>query len=149
VGTHRGRIGCLREDETFTVLRTRHDFVYDIRDDWDDNFPADDLHPAFSNLYSDFSSWGCLTIRGDCPKGTGDFKGEYKEFRKALGLLKPGEGDYGRKFSCVMLTGLEAAAASESSGSASQQLVRLRQGSRGDRVGALQQKLGLAGDGNF
>src|SRR5262249_7134872 len=86
VGTHRGRIGCLREDDTFTVLRTRHDFVYDIRDDWDDNFPADDLHPAFSNLYSDFSSWGCLTIRGDCPKGTGDFKGEYKEFRKALGL---------------------------------------------------------------
>jgi hypothetical protein len=147
VGPHNGRIGCLREDEDFTVLRTPKDYVFDTKDVWDNNFPADDLHPAFANASAQFSSWGCQTVRGDCPKGTDSFSGEYKDFRHELGLLKRGTGDYGLKFSYVMLTGLEAAMAH--SGPNAGELMRLRHGSRGERVKALQHKLGLAEDGVF
>jgi hypothetical protein len=148
VGPHTGHIGCLREDEDFTVLRTQKDYVFDTKDVWDDGFPADDLHPAFSNSSAQFSSWGCQTVRGTCPKGTDAFSGEYKDFRHELGLLKRGEGDYGLKFSYVLLTGLEAAMA-HAGGGAAAELERLRAGSRGERVKALQAKFGLPADGVF
>jgi len=149
VGTHNGRLGCLTENEDFTVLRTTKDYVYDTKDTWENTFPGDNLHPAFANSSAQFSSWGCQTVRGNCPKGTDNFSGEYKEFRHELGLLKPGTGDYGLKFSYVMLTGLEAAMAHNSPDRARTELVRLRHGSCGDRVRALQQKLGLSVDGIF
>jgi hypothetical protein len=149
VGTHNGRLGCLTENEEFTVLRTTKDYVYDTKDSWDDTFPGDNLHPAFANSSANFSSWGCQTVRGNCPTGTDSFSGEYKEFRHELGLVKPGTGDYGLKFSYVMLTGLEAASAHNSPDGARAELVRLRHGSSGDRVRALQQKLGLSADGVF
>src|SRR5215813_12501963 len=110
VGTHRGRIGCLMEGEDFTVLRTPKDYVFDTKDTWDNAFPGDDLHPAFANASAEFSSWGCQTIRGNCPAGTDQFSGEYKQFRQTLGL-RPGTGDHGVAFSYVILTGLEAAIA--------------------------------------
>jgi hypothetical protein len=148
VGPHTGHIGCLREDEDFTVLRTAKDYAFDINDEWDADFPADDLHPAFSNRSAQFSSWGCQTVRGDCPPASDAFTGEYKEFRHELGLVKRGTGDYGLKFSYVLLTGLEAAIA-HAGGGAQTDLVRLRPGSRGERVSALQKKLGLPADGAF
>ena len=79
---------------------TTKDYVFDTKDTWDNTFPGDDLHPAFANYSAEFSSWGCQTIRGDCPPGTDRFSGEYKEFRQALGL-KPGTADHGAKFSYV------------------------------------------------
>lgn len=148
VGTHKGRIGCLMEDDDFAVLRTRNDYVYDTKDVWDDAFPGDDLHPAFANSSAQFSSWGCQTIRGDCPKGTDHFTGEYKDFRQALGL-RAGTADHGVKFSYVILTGLEAATASKLSTGGLELLARLRQGSRGEHVRALQQKLGVTVNGTF
>jgi predicted chitinase/peptidoglycan hydrolase-like protein with peptidoglycan-binding domain len=148
VGTHNGRIGCLMEGEDFTVLRTPKDYVFDTKDTWDDTFPGDDLHPAFANPSAEFSSWGCQTVRGDCPPGTDRFSGEYKEFRQALGL-RPGTADHGVKLSYVLLTGLEAATANKLRDGALVQLTRLRHGSRGETVRALQQKLGVAVDGTF
>src|SRR5262245_1981687 len=112
VGTHNGRVGCLMEGEDFTVLRSRKDYVFDTKDNWDNTFPGDDLHPAFANGSAEFSSWGCQTIRGNCPAGTDRFSGEYQDFRQALGL-RPGTADHGVAFSYVMLTGLEAAIANK------------------------------------
>ena len=145
VGTHRGRIGCLMEGEDFTVLRTPKDYVFDTKDTWDNAFPGDDLHPAFANASAEFSSWGCQTIRGDCPSGTDRFSGEYKDFRQALGL-RQGTADHGAAFSYVLLTGLEAAIANKMRDGACDELKRLRHGSRGEAVRALQQKLGTTGD---
>ena len=155
-GPHKDRQGCLREDEEFTVLRTKRDMVFDIRDNWDLNFPADNLHPAFANKSAEFSSWGCQTVRGNHNKDDGSFSGEYNEFRNTLGL-KPRGGSHGLKFSYVMLTGLEAAIASsmrksgrdKTPGEIMKALGRLRHGSRGDRVRALQTQLGLPADGVF
>src|SRR5262249_21785874 len=91
-GTHHGRLRCIVEDEDFTVLRSKEDYVFDTKDIWDNTAPGDNLHPAFANASAEFSSWGCQTIRGNCPPGTDGFSGEYKEFRQALGL-RPGTAD--------------------------------------------------------
>ena len=155
-GPHKDRQGCLREDEDFTVLRTKRNTVFDIKDNWDLNFPADNLHPAFANASAEFSSWGCQTVRGNHDKGDGSFSGEYNEFRNALGL-KPRSGSHGLKFSYVMLTGLEAAIASDlrkngrdkDPSEVGKAIGRLRHGSRGDRVRALQTSLGVPADGIF
>src|SRR5262249_42786863 len=56
VGTHNGRIGCLVEDEDFTVLRSKEDYVFDTKDIWDNTAPGDNLHPAFANASAEFSS---------------------------------------------------------------------------------------------
>ena len=155
-GPHKDRQGCLREDEDFTVLRTKRNTLYDTKDTWDLTFPADNLHPAFSNASAEFSSWGCQTVRGNHNKADGSFSGEYNEFRNALGL-KPKSGSHGLKFHYVMLTGLEAAIASDlrrrksppDATTAMLAISRLRHGSRGDRVRALQAALGVPVDGAF
>ena len=155
-GPHKDRQGCLREDEDFCVLRSRKDTVFDLKDNWDFSFPADNLHPAFANKSAQFSSWGCQTIRGNHSKADGSFSGEYNEFRNALGLAPRG-GSHGEKYSYVMLTGLEAAIASKlrktgKHGDAAvvgAELGRLRHGSRGDLVKALQEKLGIEANGVF
>jgi predicted chitinase len=148
VGTHTGHIGCFMEGEDFTVLRSRKDYVFDTKDTWDNTFPGDDLHPSFSNSSADFSSWGCQTIRGDCPVGTDRFSGEFKDFRQTLGL-RPGTADHGAGYSYVLLTGVEAAIANKMGEGALAQLKSLRHGSNGETVRALQQKLGTTVDGKF
>jgi hypothetical protein len=155
-GPHKKRNGCLREDENFNVLRSRRDTIFDLADNWDLTFPADNIHPAFANKSAQFSSWGCQTIRGNHSRQDGSFSGEFKEFREVLGL-KPRAGSHGEKFSYVLLTGLEAAIASRlrmighdaDEAEVTATLGRLRAGSRGVRVKALQAGLGIEVDGIF
>ena len=82
------------------------------------------------------------------PVGTDRFSGEYKDFRQTLGL-RPGTADHGAAYSYVLLTGLEAAIANKMGDGALEQLKRLRHGSNGEAVRALQQKLGTTVDGKF
>ena len=151
--------GCLRQDDTVAVLRSRNDPVYDVRDDWDvrtDPPPMDNIHPAFSDKYQSslFSSFGCQVIRGNFRNG--EYTKEFAEFRKALGLDEPGTDD-GRIFNYVLLTGLEAAIAARlrKDGSDSdpvavrESLARIRQGSRGAAVRALQTALTRPATGVF
>ena len=157
VGTHRERFGCLIEAAPKAVLRTKTDLIYDIRDNWDPCSPYDDIHPSFNHPSAEFSSWGCQTVSGGCPKGTDQHSGEWKTFRETLGLTKPGSGDHGRKFDYVLLTGMEAAIASHmrktnqlsNAAAIKQQLARLRQGSKGELVKQLQRALGAEPTGVF
>lgn len=160
VGTHRGKTpGCLREGEPFTVLRSSNNLVFDIADEWDECEPFDNIHPAFQDGAgsAEFSSLGCQVIRGSYNGTTGRYSGEWADFRLALGLSPNGHGDDGKRYSYVLLTGLEAAIASKlrdqgqdtSFTPVFQSLVRLRQGSRGEAVRKLQGALRMPQDGIF
>ncbi|WP_411847610.1 peptidoglycan-binding domain-containing protein [Roseibacillus persicicus] len=120
-----------------TVLRTQNDEVYGTADKWDKSIPVDNVHCSYYTSYNDtleakFSSWGCLTVRGS---RTG---GQWAEFQKVLTSL-------GSKtqVDLVMLTGKEAAIATEESNAAID-LAALRNGSQGPQVKLLQQKLGVS-----
>jgi WD40 repeat protein len=150
--------GCFRlgkgfgdnQQEQVAVLRTLNDVIYDTNDAFDLSIPHDNLHPSFSN--QKFMSRGCQTVRGTY---TGKHTGEWAEFRHAAGLQE--RGDNGRRFDYVLVTGLEAAIASKlrrnsptpSASDILQRLTRLRHGSQGEIVKALQQKLGLPQTGVF
>jgi hypothetical protein len=161
VGTHKagqkGEIrGALRLSktpsgaDTVMVLRSLGDVTYDRMDTWHKCAPADNIHPG--QMSQGFSSAGCLTLPGFY-SGAGGHTGLWAEFRDALGLQGRAT-ENGRQFSCVLLTGLDAAIAVRlrEEGAAGdearvlQQLGRLRHGSRGERVARLQQRLGLAPD---
>lgn len=147
--------GMVREHEQKTVIRTKKDVVYDIRDNWDEGPVGDNLHPSFFNESADFSSWGCLTVSGNFKNGV--HSGLWLKFRQGLGLLKSGTGDHGKRFDVLLLTGLEAATAATlrqsqaggASGPIPVQYTRLRQGSRGDFVKRLQEHLQVPPTGKF
>lgn len=152
VGTHkkgqRGEIpAVLRLSATATgasqvvVLRSLSDLTYDRLDPFLVATPADNLHPG--QLEEGFSSAGCLTLPGQYAGGR--HSGHWSEFRKAAGLGTVGDGV---QFSLMLLTGIDAAnAARVRSGDAeASSLRRLRHGSVGDRVAALQMALGLRPD---
>ena len=158
VGRHSGGKypGCLREAQRFTVLRNKNSNSFDVSDHFDPGFPYDNIHPAFRDAHdagAKFSSFGCQVIRGSCVKHTNNHSGEWKLFREALGLSRNGDDDNGRRYSYVLFTGLEAAIASRmrESGEATntaiieKRLGRLRQGSVGQEVHALQVAMGLSG----
>lgn len=159
VGTHYGTGGAtsyvLRlgdgpdpaDSGSATVLRTSNDLIYGTRDVWDMTAPADNIHPAF--LAESFSSVGCLTLRGwQKPGGSPDTAtGEWKAFRRKAGF--DGQ-NYKRRYDNLLITGHEAASIAALSGSpAVSDLQCLRHGSRGDKVGRLQQQLGISDDGQF
>ena len=160
VGTHRKvHRGCLRQDELSAVLRSRDNLFYNTFDKWDvrgDPMPMDNIHPAFGDKSgsAEFSSFGCQVIRGR--NSNGEYTQEFAKFRQALGLGAPGSDD-GRLFSYVLLTGLEAAIASDLRANhrdtdalaVRDSLVRIRQGARGDQVRRLETALGLSADGVF
>ncbi len=164
VGAHsKGRfLGCLRQARPIAVLRTRKNLVYDVADEWDiaddsAKWPMDNIHPAFAdNTYhsAEFSSFGCQVVRGTFRDGV--YTDQFAGFRSALGLREPGT-DNGRLFSYVLLTGDEAAIASMlrsqqragNNGAVTASLTRLRQGSGGPTVAALQRTLPLDTTGVF
>jgi hypothetical protein len=156
VGAHGARQipGCFRlgkgyaddQQEKVAVLRTLNDVTYDVSDVFDPSIPHDNLHPAFGT--NSFSSAGCQTVRGTY---AGGHTGEWAQFRKAVGLSD--RGDNGKRFDYVLVTGVEASIAARlrrsEPASSLEGLTRLRHGSRGDLVKALQGKLGLAASGQF
>ena len=156
VGPHRGKPGCLRENEPFAVLRNRNNLAFDVLDEWDhksdpSNWPFDNIHPAFAeSSAAKFSSLGCQVIRGSYNAGSKAYTGEFAMFRTALGLAPPGT-DNGKTYSYVLLTGLDAAIAARlrdtgrdsDFATVQRSLARLRHGSRGASVGVLQRAFGL------
>lgn len=159
VGPHRGKAGCLRETEPYAVLRNRNNMSYDVGDDWDHCFPADNIHPSFADPSGSakFSSLGCQVVQGNINKATGEHTGVWAKFRTALGLLKPGTGDHKKRFSYVLLTGIEAAIASRLTAQGHEtdealvnaSLARLRHGSRGAKVTQLQTALNIPATGTL
>jgi Trypsin-like peptidase domain len=157
--------GCLIENgRQKAVLRSPKNPWYDVEAIWEDNkLHGDNLHPAKSEVSAKFSSWGCLVVSGnyavgnDANRANGEHTGEWALFRQALGLAQHGTGDHGKEFDVVVLTGLEAAVASDltkrkaehDATEVEKHLGRLRQGSRGERVERLQRALGTPASGIF
>lgn len=125
------------------VLRSLKDVCYDTGDFWHVCRPHDNLHPAFAQ--QGYSSEGCLTVRGDYLNGA--HIGEFAALLDALG--ENGAAADGSAFDLVLLTGYEAAVASQlvargiagNREVAEEHLARLRQGSTGVEVLALQRAL--------
>jgi hypothetical protein len=135
------------------VQRTQNDLIYGTQDIWHDNVPHDNIHPAFSAHSAFFSSVGCSTVRGSF--GSQGHTGEWAAFRRAAGLTNDGNHD-GKRYSYVLLTGLEALLASRLTAQQADQatltdrLWRLRHGSTGEPVRKLQAGLGIGNpDGDF
>lgn len=155
VGTHYGsatvpgvfRLGNGPNPENaskHTVLRTANDVTLGTQDVFDDCVPQDNLHPAFGT--SDFSSLGCLTVRGTYSNG---HQGEWKKLRAAASL-HASQDSMGTRYDMVLLTGLDAATAAllrtrgiTDAASVTEVLGCLRQGSRGPLVTKLQNRLGM------
>jgi hypothetical protein len=123
------------------VLRSLGDVIYDRFDALPVATPADNIHPGQMSV--GFSSAGCLTLPGFYSGG--QHSGIWKDFRAAAGVDADSDGN---QYSLLLLTGLDAAiAASVRNGTHTPaDLLRLRHGSQGPRVAALQSALGLEAD---
>lgn len=148
VGVHNGKPGCfllrktMNEKRTVIVRRSSDDLSYSLDDMAHRCEPGDNIHPTFFQTTAAFSSVGCQVVVGSA-KPNGSHSGPWARFRELAGQTG-GSGQAGTPFSYMLLTGAEATLASTGSPQ------RLRFGSTGDRVKALQAKLGLAGpDGEF
>lgn len=121
------------------VLRSISDTIYDRFDAFMTTTPADNVHPG--QMSRGFSSAGCLTLPGFYANGR--HTGIWSDFRTALGV---NSGSNGRQFSLMLLTGLDAAMAAQvrAGKRTTADISRLRHGSAGPRVGALQEALGIA-----
>ncbi len=158
-GEHNGRPGCfllrksIASKRKVIVRRTADDLMYESRDIFQNMAPGDNIHPSFSSESGWFSSFGCQVIIGSATS-SGQHSGQWARFRRSAGLLDS-DGEPGRPYVYVLLTGDEALMASEArrhsrglqemSG-----LRRLRFGSQGARVTRLQDRLGIvAADGDL
>ena len=147
VGTHRGKVTPAlqladydRPDQhgDVTVMRTTTDLTYRCDSLWDRCLPGDNVHCSYKE--TEFSSAGCLTIQGG--DGTGLF-GKFQTVLRAFGQ--------GKVVDVMIVTGKEAAIAAAliAKGQAHQAdlvdgcLRRLRGGSEGPAVTALQTALGM------
>ncbi|GJE62044.1 hypothetical protein [Methylobacterium trifolii] len=128
-----------------TVLRNSADLMLDTADVFDPSTPLDNIHCSYllgesSDLGAQFSSWGCLTVRGT--KAPSD---EWKMFQKVLS----GVGLKSR-VDLMLTTGKEAAIVVDSGNNPEnieEKLGALRQGSRGEEVKRVQVKLGIDASG--
>ncbi|WP_043352979.1 hypothetical protein [Methylobacterium sp. B1] len=128
-----------------TVLRNSADLMLDTTDTFSPSTPLDNVHCSYyldenADLGAQFSSWGCLTVRGT--------KAPSHEWAKFQSVLK----DVGLKsrVDLILTTGKEASIVANSGNDAEKlepTLGALRQGSRGDEVKRIQQKLGLEASG--
>lgn len=152
VGGHRAAADRLHLEGVFVeneprivVLRSRDDTTYQTSDFFDLLNPGDNIHPSRDTTGETFSSEGCQTVRGG-----GDTAGHqaphrsgpgWVDFRERAGLtrLTAPAAENGRAFPYVLLTGREARLAS--TGASAGGLRRLRQGSTGPAVIALQNAL--------
>lgn len=153
-GTPNARPGCflLRESASkkrvVVVRRSSDDLQYQTTDVVDRTAPGDNIHPTFFSTPTDFSSLGCQVVVGSTDSG-GNHKGPWAAFRKAAGQ-SGASGTPGQGFQYMLLTGAEAAIASElrrtsrtTDPAARDRLRRLRFGSSGEAVRRLQARLKL------
>ncbi len=134
----------LAADANCTVLRTSNDLSYTHEDFWHNTKPYDNIHCAYFD--DKFSSAGCQTIKGR------DGHGAWGAFQDVIGGL-----GWNARIDYVLLTGREAAIAAaiiaagreNDSALVEAALGRMRVGSEGDDVTALQKKLGFRGSGYF
>ena len=127
-------------DAKATVLRTSNDLTFKHNDLWDLTTPYDNIHCAYST--TSFSSAGCQTICG------ADKQGPWGRFQKELD-----KHAWDTRFGYVLLTGREAAMAAKilalpaarQKPLVDKHLRRLRVGSQGPAVAALQIKMGYTG----
>jgi hypothetical protein len=136
------------EKRNVVVRRSSDDATYEVSDAYMVNAPGDNIHCTFSTSMSYFSSFGCQTVRGN--GSTAGHTDSWASFRKVAGL-RDTDGEPGKAFVYMLLTGAEARLASElrRSGLAGDpvetgKLRRLRFGSSGPLVSKLQTALGLA-----
>lgn len=159
-GVHNGRPGCfllrksVSEKRVVIVRRSEDDLIYEGSDRVHKMAPGDNIHPSFSSETSWFSSFGCQVVVGSATS-SGAHSGPWAKFRRSAGLTD-GDGDPGKAFTYVLLTGQEALQASDArrrnlapSHPEVLALRRLRFGSSGPRVKALQTQLGQSDDGDL
>lgn len=135
---------ALTEDAKCTVLRTSNDLAYAHDDLWDPSTPYDNIHCAYSDHA--FSSAGCQTVKG------ANGKGAWGKFQAVIGAL-----GWDKRIDYLLVTGREVAIAAAILAAGRQGdaafvdacLGRLRVGSVGDEVLALQKKLGFNGTSYF
>jgi hypothetical protein len=133
-----------------TVLRTRNDVTFGTQDPFDLSVPLDNIHCSYftsenSFCGASFSSWGCLTVRGEKTPGQ-----QWKKFQKTL-------TDLGARtrVDLLLATGKDVALIDAGQGdlaSLERKMGALRRGSQGPEVKRLQEKIGLTGsdiDGDF
>jgi hypothetical protein len=159
-GEHNGRPGCfllrktVSERRVVIVRRSEDDLTYEGGDRFHKVAPGDNIHPSFSSETTWFSSFGCQVVVGSAT-ASGVHSGPWSKFRRSAGLTD-GNGEPGRPYLYVLLTGQEALHASEARrrglGMTHPGVValrRLRFGSSGARVEALQAKLVQSADGDL
>jgi GH24 family phage-related lysozyme (muramidase) len=129
------------------VRRSVDDLIYQRRDMVHRCGPGDNIHPTFFGQPTAFSSLGCQTVVGSFRNGA--HAGPWARFRAAAGFTDA-DGAPGKRFVYILVTGAEARIASAlrtdglaADGIARRRLRRLRAGSSGKAVVALQQRLNL------
>lgn len=160
VGQHKALKGAFVSGQQVVTLRSDDDLRYTLGDRWDRCRPGDNIHPTFRKPEDrTFSSAGCQTVASTAAKTT--HTGPWKAFRTAAGLTRGGAGDHGRRFQYLLLTARELRLArflldrlGRAPTAAEIDLLRsrygrLRFGSSGERVKALQRALALDDDGDF
>jgi hypothetical protein len=159
-GEHNGRPGCfllrksISEKRVVVVRRSEDDLTYEGTDRVHKMAPGDNIHPSFSSETNWFSSFGCQVVVGSA-SASGAHSGPWAKFRRSAGLLDS-DGEPGRAFIYVLLTGQEALMASDARRRNLPMthpdvlaLRRLRFGSSSPRVASLQTRLGQSNDGEL
>lgn len=135
-------VETLERGAVATVLRNRNDRMIDTLDLFDKSTPIDNVHCTYyldqiQSLGASFSSWGCLTVRGQ--------KTPNEQWQKFVAVLEAlGET---KRVDLALLTGKEVGVAAR--GLDNPSLVALRPGSRGDKVAQIQGLLGMTESGYF
>lgn len=147
VGMHKSIEGAFRQNAEVVVLRSNDDLIYETTDYWEIWTPMDNIHPG-SCPGKPFSSAGCQTIEGAYGQVCPDYPnaepeqhvGLWANFRDYAGLDPNNNRDkWGESFVYVLLTCRDAQLVSTLEDLS--ELTRLRFGSSGDSVEALQNAL--------
>lgn len=128
-----------------TVLRNKAGTTLDTRDRFEPSTPYDNVHCSYylaekEALGAEFSSWGCLTVRGS--QTPSDQWKLVQQMLEGVGMKS--------RVDLLLSTGKEAAIAVAGGNKVptlEPVLGALRQGSRGDEVSCAQQALGLETSG--
>lgn len=148
VGAHRDIPGAFQQSGEVVVLRTRDDLIYEVTDYWQRGRVGDNIHAARLDLRGNgtprFSSAGCQTVPGNYEGG--QHLRAWGRFREAAGLSAgTPASENGRRYRYVLLTGRDVRLLQQATSLDAAELTRLRFGSSGADVVALQGGLVQAG----